>query len=137
MTHARARLQLAGLVCAGLAAIALLRQVDPSRPGSGLPPCPVHWATGLYCPGCGATRALHALAHFDLAGAMTMNPLLVLALPVILVLLARSAGWWPAGSRAVRWNLLLDARPWAALVIAFAIARNLPWPPFAWLAPGA
>lgn len=126
----------AGLACAGIAGAVLLRRFDPSRPGSGLPPCPFHWATGLYCPGCGATRAMHALVHFDLAAALAMNPFLVLALPFIAVLLADFAGWWPA-----RWRLahsgLLDARPWAVLVIAFWIARNLPWPPFAWLAPGA
>jgi len=126
----------AGLACAGIAGTVLLRQLDPSRPGSGLPPCPFHWMTGLYCPGCGATRAMHALAHFDLAGALAMNPFLVLALPVIALLLADFAGWWPGAWRPGQ-SRLFDARPWAVLVIAFWIARNLPWPPFAWLAPGA
>lgn len=131
----RARLMVAGVAGAGVAGLALLRKVDPSNPGSGLPPCPFHWATGLYCPGCGATRALHALAHLDLAGALAMNPLLVLALPLVALLLADHARWLPGRPRLLR-SPLLDARPWAAAVIAFALARNLPWPPFAWLAPG-
>ena len=124
-----------GLAGAGLAGAVLLRFVDPTRPGSGLPPCPFHWATGLYCPGCGATRAMHALAHFDLAAALAMNPLLVLALPAIALLLADRAGWLPAGWDTRRWRLL-DARAWAVLVSGVALARNLPWAPFSWLAPG-
>ena len=121
---------------AGLAGVLLLRQVDPTRPGSGLPPCPFHSVTGLYCPGCGATRALHALVHFDVAGALAMNPLLVLALPFVALLLADVAGGLPARWQARHWKVL-DARPWAVLAIAFWVGRNLPWPPFAWLAPGA
>jgi len=131
----RARLALAGLGAAALAGGGLLRQLDPSRPGSGLPPCPFHWLTGLYCPGCGATRAAHALAHFDPAGALAMNPLLVLAVPLVVLLLAGRAGWLPGPPRA--WlERMADARPWAIAVVAFMVARNLPWPPFSWLAPG-
>lgn len=29
----------------------------------GLPPCVMHSTTGLYCPGCGGTRAVSALLH--------------------------------------------------------------------------
>jgi hypothetical protein len=29
-------------------------------------PCPVHFFTGLYCPGCGGTRALRFLLHGDI-----------------------------------------------------------------------
>lgn len=125
----------AGVLGAGIAAAVLLRHVDPGRPGSGLPACPFHGLTGLYCPGCGATRAMHALLHFDLGGALAMNPLLVLALPFVALLLADFAGWLPSRWRAGQWRVL-DARPWAALVVAFWVARNLPWPPFAWMAPG-
>jgi hypothetical protein len=52
--------------------------------------------TGLPCPTCGSTRALGRLAAFDLAGALTMNPLATLAAALVaawalvdLVLLAR------------------------------------------------
>lgn len=36
--------------------------------------CLFRAATGLPCPTCGATRSLARLAHFDLAGAFVMNP---------------------------------------------------------------
>ena len=123
------------LAAGGLGAFVLLRLVDPTRPGSGLPPCPVWWLTGLYCPGCGSTRALHGLMHFDLAAAWAMNPLLVLSLPFIALLSAYGAGVLPA-------RLLPLARqiarplPWAAVLIGYAVLRNLPWYPFTLLAPG-
>jgi hypothetical protein len=125
----------AAVAAVALTGALLLRQLDPTRPGGLLPPCPFFVLTGLYCPGCGTTRALHALAHFDLAGALAMNPLLVLCLPLMAWLLADLAGWRPAALAALR-TRLTDARPWAVVVIAYAVARNLPWPPFSWLAPG-
>lgn len=106
-------------------------------PGSSalLPPCVFHLATGLYCPGCGITRALHALVHGDLARAWSMNPLALLGLGTFLVeLLDRSLGqpnWWSV-PRAV----LHSARVWATVVIVFVIGRNLPWFPFSTWAPG-
>jgi hypothetical protein len=125
----------AGLVAAALAVAVLLRYVDPFRSGGLLPPCPLFALTGLYCPGCGTTRALHSLVHFDLPLALTMNPLMVLCLPLFAWLLADLAGWRPPALE--RWQARVrDARPWAVVVLGYALLRNLPWPPFAWLAPG-
>lgn len=119
---------------AGLAALVWL--ADPSTPGGPLPPCPFNLLSDLYCPGCGAARALHALLQLDLPRALTMNPLLVLAAPVIVLLALDWAGWRPTRLAGLV-RRLGDARPWAVVVVAYAIARNLPWPPFEWLAPGA
>lgn len=122
----------------GLLAVAggvLLWQVDPHQAGNPLPPCPSLWLTGLFCPGCGSTRALHALVHGDLATALAMNPLLVLSLPAVALLALEWLRMLPArlAPLAVR---LGNARAWAIVLIAYGIARNLPWPPFSWLAPG-
>lgn len=127
----------AGLAVAfAAAAIALLLwQVDPTGAGSPLPPCPSEWLTGLFCPGCGSTRALHALLHGDVAAALSYNPLLVLALPFVALLLAHQVFVLPGSLQALA-RRIGDARPWAVLVIAFMVARNLPWEPFAALAPG-
>lgn len=100
-----------------------------SPPGQSwfLPACPIHAATGLFCPGCGTTRALYALLHGRLAEALDANLLLVGLLPVLAVLgvLLFTA--------AVRDNRVRDLRfpPWAtfgllALVTLFTVLRNLP-----------
>ena len=44
--------------------------VDPNQPGH-YPTDPFLAITGLYCPGCGTLRALHALARGDLLTAST------------------------------------------------------------------
>jgi len=43
------------------------------------PVCLFKAFTGFACPTCGSTRAVGRLVHFDLAGALVMNPLTTLA----------------------------------------------------------
>ena len=125
----------------GAAAIAaasgfyLLRRFDPNAADSPFPPCMFNALTGFYCPGCGTTRALHALAHFDVPGAMAMNPMLVVSLPVIALLLAWSGGWQPRWLHPLM-RVLGEPKFWLVLLPGYWIARNLPWFPFTWLAPG-
>ena len=45
-------------------------------------PCVFHKLTGLYCPGCGAGRALSALLHLHLVDAIDYNVFFVMALPL-------------------------------------------------------
>jgi hypothetical protein len=105
------------------------------KPGatSLFPPCPLHAFTGLYCPGCGSTRMLYFLVHGQFALAWRENALAMLMLPVILYGLIRQ---WTANGAAVftripaRW-----VYAFAALLILFTVARNLPWEPFRQLAP--
>ncbi len=66
----------------GGAAIVLLCVFDPATSGV-FPPCPVRYLTGLYCPGCGSLRALHALLHGELGRAFAMNPLMIVTLPFV------------------------------------------------------
>lgn len=40
------------------------------------PPCVFHKLTGLNCPGCGTTRALHQLLHGHIGAAFRLNPML-------------------------------------------------------------
>ena len=49
-------------------------------------PCPFKLLTGHPCPTCGSTRAVLRLLHFDLLGALALNPLVTLvflATPVL------------------------------------------------------
>lgn len=59
-------------------------------------PCLFHWLTGLYCPGCGGTRAALHLLHGDIAGSLRYHPLVLYLAVVILVQLA---GWALAKAR--------------------------------------
>ena len=97
-------------------------------------PCAFHVITGLHCPGCGLTRLLHALAHGDLARAWSMNPLAMIALPLLAVMLMQ---WWLARPLLPSWldRRAHDGRVWIAALIAFGVLRNLPFAPFAWMAP--
>ncbi|HEY1139848.1 MAG TPA: DUF2752 domain-containing protein [Lysobacter sp.] len=111
----------------------LLRTFDPGAAGSLFPSCLFHDLTGWYCPGCGITRALHALVHFDLVRAFAMNALLVVCLPLLAVMalqgLTRHA-LLPAAVSRVAFN----GRVWIGALLVFGIARNLPALEF--LAPG-
>ncbi len=120
------------LAAAALGGAAMLYGFDPATHGF-YPVCQFHQWTGLNCPGCGATRAAHALLHGNLALAMRDNALLTLA-PVALLV----RGGWLA---AARWR----RRPAPALIpangipgllafaLVFAVLRNLP--AFAFLSP--
>ena len=113
-------------------ATALLAVRDPHVTGS-YGGCPLYALTGILCPACGGLRATHDLAHADLAGAWSMNPLWVLAVPVVIVLWGRWVGFAAQGRR------MGPAPAWAAwllmvVVVGFGVLRNLP--AFApWLAP--
>lgn len=99
------------------------------------PPCPFHALTGLQCPGCGSSRALHLLVHGEWRHALGFNPLLVLSLPLLAIWGAHAA--W----RALRHDLppAVLPRPTAAITLVvlllFFVLRNLPWWPFVLLAP--
>lgn len=58
--------------------------IDPFK-GIGAATCIIHKYTGLFCPGCGLQRALHAFFSGDFALAFSMNPLAFLALVVLCV----------------------------------------------------
>ncbi|HEY0503901.1 MAG TPA: DUF2752 domain-containing protein [Lysobacter sp.] len=112
-----------------LLGVAVLRVFQPES----LWPCVFHAVTGLHCPGCGLTRMLHALVHGDVARAWSMNPLAMVALPLLATMLAQ---WWLARPLLPAWldRYAHDGRVWIVALIAFGVLRNLPM--FAWMAPG-
>ena len=124
-------------ISATAVAAVLLRVFDPATSGI-FPPCPVHYLTGLYCPGCGSLRALHALLRGEFVRAWAMNPLTVMLLPflsygLISEALVRLRGrGLPAPTLSA-----MQIRALFVVIVVFGVVRNLPVRPFALLAPGA
>ncbi len=123
-----------GAALAPLACFALLRLLGPSG-GGVIAPCPLYRFTGLYCPGCGSYRALHALSRLRLWDAFCYNPLVTLLVPAAYYALLRALLAFVKGVRfslpeRLLWGVLLA-------LFAFGLLRNLPFFPFTLLAPGA
>ena len=117
---------LGALLVLGVTACIVLLLVPPGSPhAKWLPKCMFHQLTGLYCPGCGATRALSAMLHGDLKSSLHNNLLLFPLLALIAVLIVKPE--------------ISLKRPVAvaivAVVLLFTILRNIPAAPFTYLAP--
>lgn len=114
------------LLALGMAACVVLLVAPPGSPhAKWLPKCMFHQLTGLYCPGCGATRALSAMLRGDIRSSMHNNLLLFPLLALIAVLIVKPE--------------ISLKRPVAvaivAVVLLFTILRNIPFAPFTYLAP--
>ena len=99
---------------------------DPADGGSGfLPGCPFFMLTGMYCPGCGGTRAAYSFLHGDFIAGLRCNILLI---PAVL-----TAGICFVYPKAALSPLL--ARTILIVMITYWVLRNIPCRPFCWLAP--
>lgn len=116
----RAELTYRVLVLSAVAAVAVaLYFIDPME-WAFMPKCPFKMITGFSCPGCGFQRAVHALLHGDVAGAVGYNLFLVYAGPYALALLVQR--WVLTGSWQRRaWRFLEDKRMVAFYVVMFFI----------------
>ena len=111
-------------VAALLAGLAVVYRFPPDE-YMFYPRCPIYAATHWLCPGCGSARALHALLHADLRGALHYNFLFTLLAPFLLV-------WFGfCCYRVMRYDrfprLAIPRGPAAGLVVAvllFTVMRN-------------
>jgi hypothetical protein len=120
------------LAFAFISGAAVLFFFDPTK-NNFYPVCQFHLLTGLYCPGCGATRATYQLLHGNFLAALHFNAFYVISL----VLLAARSIWFLKRrfyGQPVRFFLPPNAL-WAFLVVAivFVVLRNMP--AFSFLAP--
>jgi hypothetical protein len=104
------------------------------------PKCHLYLLTGLHCPGCGLTRSVHALLNGRFSQALAYNVLSPVILPLIAISVTRSLWLWAWGAEAKPGR---GPRRWPAWVpvlltvvlLAYGVARNIPYHPFTLLAP--
>jgi hypothetical protein len=124
-----------GVAALAACAVGVVYWFDPVA-AVWFPKCPFYVLTGWHCPGCGTTRAAHALLHGDLPQALAYNALFVCAAPLLLglsigLVVSRQATWsrWTTNI-SHRWIWLI-----VALLVVFTVVRNIPVYPFNLLAP--
>ena len=91
-------------------------------------PCAFHKITGLYCPGCGGTRAVISLIKLDLYQAIRYNALIVCITPIAVMYSIIKFG--------MKKNIKIPNWIWIIIlmvVLLFTILRNIPL--FSFLAP--
>ncbi|HEX6179071.1 MAG TPA: DUF2752 domain-containing protein [Thermoanaerobaculia bacterium] len=110
------RVRAAHLIAAGVVAVAtaVVYAFDPAT-SRLFPPCALHTLTGLQCPGCGGTRAVHQLLHGNIRAAFALNPMVFVLIAVAPIVALRPA---------------IASRPWfawtaAAALIAWGVLRNV------------
>lgn len=122
------------LLVGAMAGVGVFFQHHTPGESPWLPPCLFNHLTGLFCTGCGITRALWALSQGMIIQALAMNALAVLAIPVgALVWLNEGLGRRGRMEGISFW--LRDARVWALVILIFTLSRNIPVFPMTWLAP--
>ncbi|HEX8245696.1 MAG TPA: DUF2752 domain-containing protein [Longimicrobium sp.] len=121
---------------AAAAACAVLYRFDPLAVRF-YPRCLLYLSTGIYCPGCGALRAMHALLHGRVVAALGYNALLVTLLPFLgYAITAQAFEAW--AGRPVLPTVPLSGRMARAVLwvfILFTVLRNIPVYPLNVLAP--
>jgi hypothetical protein len=128
MHAARAWIAGSGL-CAVLLLAFILYRLGPFA--TIFPECFFHRFTGLDCPGCGMTRAVHAALHGRLAEAFRFNPVGIFLFPAALLGIGLELIGWVRGKplpfrfrAGGRWGWGI-----AITLLVFWVLRNIPvWP---------
>ncbi len=101
-----------------VAACAVLWSCWPAFRSAVDVPCWFYEATGLYCPGCGGTRAVRLLLHGQIGASLWSHPLVLPGAALFAVfMISQTAQRLSRGRvRGMRWH---DAYLWAALAVIF------------------
>ena len=79
-------------------------------------PCIFHKITGLYCPGCGGTRAIASLLKLDFYQALRYNLIITISIPFVIIYLLNK-------KQNKKSNIILYI--YLAIIIIFGILRNI------------
>lgn len=125
------------LLIVGGAALAFGVASYPPNDQSFYPRCQLHSLTGLHCPGCGTTRAVHSLLNGNIEQAIAWNPITLIVVPILAIALIRSLwSWaWERPLKPMYRNPAWLAAAICTILILFGILRNVPLEPFSRLAP--
>lgn len=98
---------------------------DPSQ-ARWMPKCVFHALTGWQCPGCGFTRALHAVMHGHPLQALRYNYFFIISIPLAIAVAFTS---WSHSRMAHRLKPIVQGRSvilgYVALFFVWWIARNI------------
>jgi len=91
-------------------------------------PCVFFEITGLYCPGCGATRMCKNLLRLDIYKAFRSNQVSFFIIPMLAVIFARQLYCYIkyGKTKNERWITVVCTIAIVALLI-FGIIRNIPY----------
>ena len=98
----------------GTVAVVVLYFLDPAQYVL-MPKCVFKLLTGYSCPGCGFQRAVHALLHGDVVGAVRFNLFLLVGVPYLLLVAVASVV--PKTERTAAFRRLAYHKYWVYLYI--------------------
>ena len=91
-------------------------------------PCVFYEVTGLYCPGCGATRMCASFIRLDFYNAFRSNQVSFFVFPVLAVIFIRKLYYYIRYGEQLheKWMTVLSVISLIALLV-FGIIRNIPY----------
>lgn len=127
---------LSGIYCVlSVTGVLFLALIDPEKAGY-IPACPWRQLTGLYCPGCGSLRAIHAITRLRFDQAFAYNILFAIFLPFLFWFFAVNLVIAFRGPDKVK--SFLDpslSKALLGVILVYFVIRNIPVYPFILLQP--
>lgn len=119
-------LYIIGIIALAVIAVGSIFLIYADSKGIKLPPCFFNLFTGLYCPGCGGTRAVRALLHGHILKALWYHPFVVYGVIMYIVFMVTNTIriYIYPGFRSMKYkNIYLYI--WIAILILNFLVKNI------------